>query len=123
MIGLGETQLKGRGVFARREFSAGELIEAAPVLIIPDSQWASIEPTILYHYTFCWGDKSQHAALAMGLGSFYNHSYTPNAEYVKRLDDETIDFIALKAIRSGEEITVNYNGEGDLSPVWFEVLA
>src|SRR5450432_3007553 len=110
MIALGQAGRKGRGVFAQRAFGPGELIETAPVLVIPAQEWAHIEPTILFHYTFCWGRNGEDAALAMGLGSFYNHSWRPNADYVTRLEDETIDFVALLPIAAGEEVTVNYNG-------------
>jgi SET domain-containing protein len=123
MIALGQTEHKGRGVFAQQAFLPGALIETAPVLVIPAHEWSHIEPTVLYHYVFCWGPNGEHAALAMGLGSFYNHSWQPNAEYVTRLEDGTIDFVALRPIAAGEEITVNYNGEGDDTPVWFEVVS
>ena len=62
------------------------------------------------------------AALALGYGSLYNHSYRPNARYVD-LGDRTKLFTAIWDIAAGEEITVNYNGEpGDETPVGFEVI-
>ena len=122
MIALGRTAGKGRGVFAQKEFAAGETIERSPVLVVPDREWTMIEPTVLYGYTFSWGENLEHAALAMGLGSFYNHSWSANAEYLRRPEDEIIEFVALRAISAGEEITVNYNGQGDESPLWFTVL-
>ena len=59
---------------------------------------------------------------ALGYGSIYNHSYSPNARYVKHFDRRTIDFIALWDIAAGEEIPTNYNGVPDSKKmVWFEV--
>ncbi len=121
MISLGRTRDRGRGVFAQSDFAAGETIERSPVLVAPDREWPMIEHTVLYDYTFSWGENLEHAAIAMGLGSFYNHSWTANAEYVRKPEDETIEFLALRDISAGEEITVNYNGRGDESPLWFEV--
>ena len=122
MIALRQTARRGQGVFAERAFQPGELIERAPVLVIPAKEWVHIEPTVLYHYTFCWGKDEEDAALAMGLGSFYNHCWTPNAQYLTRLEELAIDFVAVLPISAGDEITVNYNGEGDNSPVWFDVI-
>ena len=62
-------------------------------------------------------------ALALGYGSLYNHSYTPNARYFTNIENQSIDFYARKDIREGEEIMVNYNGDPeDQSPLWFEVI-
>lgn len=124
MIRVGSSKGKGRGVFARRQIAEGERIEQVPVLVIPAEQWQHLKRTVLYNYCFSWGSDHQHAALALGFGSLYNHSYQPNAAYVKRLAELIIDFVALRGIAPGEEITINYNGSpGGQAPMWFgEVL-
>lgn len=120
MIRVGSSKGKGRGVFARRQIAEGELIEQAPVLVIPGEEWQHIEQTVLYNYCFSWGSDLQHAALALGCGSLYNHSYQPNAVYIKRVSELVIDFVALRQIAPGEEITINYNGSpGGQAPMWF----
>lgn len=120
MIRVGSSKGRGRGVFARRYFAGGELIEQVPVLVIPAEEWKYIEKTVLLNYCFSWGPESQHAALALGCGSLYNHSYQPNATYTKRLAELVIDFVALGPIAPGEEITINYNGSpGGQAPMWF----
>ncbi len=69
---------------------------------------------------YAWGLGT--VALALGYGSLYNHSYEPNARY-EASRRRTKIFVALRKIATGEEITINYNGEpGDRSPVWFEIL-
>ena len=116
------TEDRGRGVFAGVRFKAGELIERAPALVIPADEWRHLEKTVLYNYSFSWGDELEHAALPGGYGSFYNHSYEPNAVYYKRLDDLFIDYTALRPIEVDEEITINYNGDPeDRGPLWFPV--
>lgn len=114
---------KGRGVFALRNIAGGKLIERAPVLFVPAQEWSYLRNTILDNYCFRIGPNQEHAALAMGYGSLYNHSYTPNAIYDVKDEEMIVQFNALKDIRAGEEITVNYNRDPrDRSPVWFEVL-
>lgn len=113
------TRNKGRGVYATRHFDAGDLIERAPVHVIPNSEWCHVDKTVLTDYCFLWGDEM---ALPFGNFIFYNHSYSPNAHYVKRLDDRIIEMLALRDIENGEEILMNYNGDPeDDTPVWFEV--
>jgi uncharacterized protein len=122
-IYLGITKRRGRGVFALRRFTAGEIIETCHVIVIPAAQWPRIENTVFFDYAFQWGSDGQTAAIAMGYGSFYNHSYTPNAVYAKRIEDVAIDFTALREIGEGEEIVVNYNGRPDgREALWFPVL-
>jgi len=119
-----ETRAKGRGVFALVKFARGEVIEAVPVILIPAEQWHHIEPTVLALYIYNFGPTpgQEHAAIALGNGSLYNHSYRPNAEYIKDWPEQLIRFVALQDIEPGEEITVNYNGSSeDQTPIWFEV--
>jgi uncharacterized protein len=71
------------------------------------------------------GDKKKHkAGIALGFGSIYNHSYSPNATYKKFIPKQTLKFIALKNIRRGEEITVNYNygNPDDKSDLWIKSI-
>lgn len=114
-----ETHKYGRGVFAKRDFAKGELLEKAPILFLPRGEWPDLEKTVVYNYCFYW---KEDYAIALGVGSLFNHSYTPNSLYTTNMDDKTVDFRTLKDIQAGEEITVNYNGSpDDTSPVWFDV--
>ena len=114
---------KGRGVFAVSRLACGEIIETAPVILIPAAEWPHIEPTVLAFYIYNFGPtaEEEHAAIALGYGSLYNHSYTPNAKYTKNWDEQVIRFVALSDIEPGEEITINYNGAPEnQTPIWFE---
>ena len=118
------TAAKGRGVFASMKFARGEVIETAPVILIPAEQWHHIEPTVLALYIYNFGPtaEEEHAVIALGYGSLYNHSFEPNAKYIKDWNEQVIRFVALRDIQRGEEITVNYNGSPeDQTPIWFEV--
>jgi len=123
MVEVRTVPAKGRGVFAVRPFAPGERIESAPVIVVPAAEWPLVEKTVFFHYSYSWGPRLTDAAVALGCGSLYNHSYTPNARYDRNLAEQRIDFVALREIAPGEEITINYNGAADdRSPLWFEAL-
>lgn len=114
---------KGRGVFARRSFQPSDLIEIAPVIVVPEEEYPSVERSIFYHYLFTWGTTGKDTALVLGYGSLYNHSYEPNARYFKHFETSRMQFVAIRPIEPGEEITINYNCDPlDCSPLWFEVV-
>jgi SET domain-containing protein len=110
---------KGRGVFAGRDFLAGETFEFSPVIVIPENELVGIRRTVLSNYFFKWG---KDGAFALGVGSLFNHSYEPNATFTILIDRQEIEFKAIKEIAAGEEITINYNGDPhDRSRLWFKV--
>jgi SET domain-containing protein len=119
-VRMGVVERYGRGMFAGRNFLKGELIERAPVVVINQKQWPAAEKTILSDYAFDWGEKDEHAAIAFGYISIYNHSYSPNAQLEQMLDELMMEIIAIKDIQEGEQITINYNGDpANQDPLWF----
>lgn len=119
LIEVRNTKSKGRGVFARTLIPEGTVFERVPLLVMPaEDILAGEQSRMLQGYIFEYKKK---VALALGYGSLYNHSYTPNARY----DDagrQTKEFSALRDILPGEEITINYNGAEDImDPVEFSV--
>ena len=119
---VSESERRGRGVFAKNRIAEGTVIEVCPVIVIPREEVEDLMRTALHEYRFLWGGTGDDSAIALGYGSLYNHSNTPNALYVKKYQDCVIEFVALADIAQDEEITVSYNGGiGDRTPVWFEV--
>jgi uncharacterized protein len=118
-----ESPSRGRGIFAARRFLAGEVIEVCPVIALSSDDAAKLDDTHLYNYYFGWGAENKGAAIALGFGSLYNHSYDPNAAYRKSEADSTISIIAVKPIAPDEEILIKYNygNVEDGGPLWFEV--
>jgi SET domain-containing protein len=113
---------KGRGVFATRRFRKGALVERSPVIAMPPRQWRSIERTRLGDYVYDWGRDDRGVAMVLGLGSLYNHASDPNVENRWNEALLAMDWVALRAIRPGEEITVDYrDGEEERDPLWFRV--
>lgn len=122
LISVKDAPGKGRGVFAQRNLKKDEVIEICPVIVLPPEEVNTLELTQLYNYYFAWGTDSRGAAIALGCGSLYNHSYTPNAKYQKDFDNGLLKYICIKDISENEEITINYNYDPeDETPVWFDV--
>ncbi len=114
-----QSAIHGTGVFAGQRFAPEDLMERCPVLIVPPNQAKRVVGTMLGDYVYEWEGGS---VVALGFGSLYNHSRSPNARYEMDYDLEEIHVVALRVIDEGEEILVNYNGDPtDTSPVWFEV--
>ena len=114
---------RGRGVFATRFLASGSTIEVAPVIVIPEAERTLINPTILSHYYYRWGRDQRDAAIALGYASLYNHSFDPNAQYLKLADRSVVEIVAIRDIEPGQEITVNYNGDPTSRKLlWFEPL-
>ena len=108
---------RGRGVVADKRIEEGELVERSPVLVIPHHDRAAADGTIAFTYVFMWEhdtveeDLYKHegrAAIALGFTSLLNHSYTPNCEFVRHIDELMIDLVALRTIAAGEELTIDY---------------
>ncbi len=123
-IYLDSSKIKGagRGIFASTPIKEGETIEISPVVLLK-GEGEKLRQSELYNYYFLW-EKQPDAAIALGFGSIYNHSYRPNATYKKHLADRTVEFIAIKNIEKDEEVTVNYNygNPNDMSPIWIKSI-
>ena len=113
----------GRGVFAAQNIEKDEVIEVCPLIIAPKNDMPNLRESILVTYSFYFGKKKERLAVALGFGSIYNHSYTPNATYKIKVKEKTINFIAIKDIKKNDEITVNYNfgNPKNKNPLWFAV--
>ena len=119
MIKSQKSNISGRGIFSTRKIQKGEIIEVCQIIQLTEKDSKEIDKTSLYDYYFSWKDKS--IAICWGLGSLYNHSYNPSAQYIKDFKNNLIRFVAIKDIEEGEEIFVNYNGDPlNQEKVWFE---
>jgi len=108
MFRIAPTKNKGLGLFADRRIVKGELIEKSPVLILNKQEIEAIKQTILAQYYFCWKDDG---AIAFGYGSIFNHSYNSNVDFTTNYTNNTIDYVASRNIKKGEELTINYDSQ------------
>jgi len=100
---------KGRGVFSDSPIKKGEMIENSPVIKIPENQIELVEKTDISQYWINWSGKS--GVIGLGLVSMYNHSSTPNAEYLLFVPEDSIIMNAIKDISPHEEICTNYKNK------------
>lgn len=105
----------GRGVFATRDIRRGSLLEACPVLVGDEDDLNRA----LHGYPFEWGPSQ--SAIALGYGSFLNHSFAPNATHREFINREEMRVYALRDIKAGEEVTIDYVSGGDPEDLWFDV--
>lgn len=101
---------KGRGVFALKNFKKGEIIEVCPVVPLTAKESFLLKGTILEYYIYPWRGKKD-GSVVMGYGMLYNHAPEPNTRYHLRYNGRKIIYKAIKPIKKGEEILVNYNGD------------
>jgi uncharacterized protein len=122
-VNVATSRGRGRGVFALRRFEPGETIEVCPAIALSETDARKLDATGLCDYYFGWGENGMQAAIALGYGSLYNHSISPNAEHRKNFAEGTLSIVAVRPIAAGEEIFIRYEtGKGDDQPaVWFEV--
>lgn len=114
-----QSNIHGLGVFTTGCILKNDIIEVCQIIKLDEKDTKIIDKTNLYNYYFSWEENG--SAICLGNGSLYNHSYEPNAVYIKDYKTNTITFIAIKFIGSFEEITVNYNGNPNIKEkVWFD---
>lgn len=114
----------GRGVFSIRAFFKDEVIEISPVFVL-DEKYSDL-PKAFKDRVFNWGyltGKKSSRAIALGYGSMYNHSDTPNLRYEADYENKTLKFITTRAIDPGEHLTIHYDhADGKNRPAengWF----
>jgi SET domain len=115
---------RGRGAFAARRFSSGDVVESCPVVLFHGK--ASAVPgevrRLLFNWSVLANTLSTHC-LALGYGSLYNHDNPASMRYEADVPGQLMHFIATREIATDEELTVNYNARGgghlSLDDSWF----
>jgi hypothetical protein len=105
-IGVGTSDMGGKGVFALEKIYSGEPVELVPALICEREH---LNKTALFDYYFNVEDGTgKLCAVAFGYGSIYNHSDNPSAHWIIDVDGKEIIYISTRDIEEGEEITISY---------------
>ena len=113
---------KGRGIFTKENIRTNTIVEVSPVIVLSQRDRKLVDQTLLHDYIFEWGDSRRQACLALGYVSLYNHSYASNCEYEMEFDKGIISIRAVRSIKKGEELFINYNGTwNNTTELWFDV--
>eukprot|EP00535_Pseudo-nitzschia_heimii_P002237 CAMPEP_0197186240 /NCGR_PEP_ID=MMETSP1423-20130617/13516_1 /TAXON_ID=476441 /ORGANISM="Pseudo-nitzschia heimii, Strain UNC1101" /LENGTH=491 /DNA_ID=CAMNT_0042637495 /DNA_START=162 /DNA_END=1637 /DNA_ORIENTATION=+ len=129
------------GVYANRDFSAGEIVDIAPLTIPIEDGSDAIERSVLNDYVYGYWRVFEHPqmkgkhsvsrlySVLFGPDMFYNHHpVAPNVEFVtfgrepEAVVPDAVNpqgFVANRRIRRGEEIFSSYNGKEDGGSEWF----
>jgi len=118
---IGATDSMGHGVFTSENIEEGTIVETSPVIVMSREERKLLDQTLLHDYIFEWGKKKDQCCMALGYVPVYNHSYRSNCEYEMDFENKTIHIKAVRFIKAGEELFINYNGNwNDNKPVWFD---
>ena len=92
-------------IIAKTQFARGELIEVCPLIILPE-----IVKTIdrLKDLVFEINKDKGEFGLVLGYGSMYGHSDESNVDYAYNKRQRHMFFIANRAIKAQEELTIDY---------------
>lgn len=114
---------KGRGVYAGVNIPYGTLIHISPILLFcadKDGSPHAALPSeacpsrrILNHYTYTFNSECQ--ALALGLGSMFNHAKNNNVGFIMDKENLLIRYTTLTDIAKDIELCINYGNH-----LWFK---
>jgi SET domain-containing protein len=110
-IYVDNSPVHGLGVFAKEKINEGELIEECTILTLPIQKGEDSNLFIDYRFNFPSGLEWEEQVVALGFGSLYNHSESPNAHWYSNNEKRTFCFVALRDIEVGEEIFTFYGDE------------
>ncbi|KAG0303332.1 hypothetical protein BGZ98_006786 [Dissophora globulifera] len=97
---------KGRGVITAVAIPTRTVIDISPILLFPSEEYSLHgQHTQLDHYTYRW---QGGMALALGLGSMFNHSNKPNVGFQRDFNNKVIRYTTLREIEAGEELCISY---------------
>lgn len=97
-------QNAGKGVFALIDFNKGETVHICSVIEVPKG--------VGNGYVFGKGSKTY---IALDKGSLFNHSSNENIKYY--FDKNELVFVALRKIKKGEELFINYGDYYDYEKI------
>lgn len=111
----------GRGVFTSEPITKGTIVEIAPVIVLSGEERKLLDQTLLHDYIFEWEDPEGSCCMALGYVPVYNHSFQSNCEYEMDYPQQQIRIQAMRDIKAGEELFINYNGDwNDEKLLWFD---
>ena len=108
LVTISASTVSGRGAFALKAISEGDIIERCPALEVNDRDVGGE----LLNYVF-YGSTESARLVVMGNGMLFNHSSTPNVAYYREQGELGVELVlyALRNIRKGEELFYSYGEE------------
>jgi hypothetical protein len=95
------------GMLAAQHIAEGEIIDEAPVVVLPRRDARILALTDVFPYLEDWPLEGWEVALPLGHVAMYRSGAEPNAKLVKRLETMVLEVVALRTIEAGDEIVVS----------------
>lgn len=114
-VKMGDSPIHGRGVFATKFISKGEIIERCPMVQMANRSKYQLDAQV-WNYMYaqppcdCYDCKNHGFLFFMvgGYGMMYNHQESPNALWKFNYTQLLADVVAVKDINAGEEVFIHY---------------
>lgn len=112
MAAVGRVKVKtspihGRGVFALINMAKGAIVDHGHLLVLPENE--PEDGSLIGQYVFEFS--SRRNCVLLGLVSLCNHDEQPNVEVEIDTENLTYRLIAVRSLRRGEELLVDYGSE------------
>jgi SET domain-containing protein len=115
-IGVKKSPVHGWGVFALEDIEIGDTIEECVYVPMDTYKDDDIMTFYSYPYPKLFGEIKDSnkkidkliSVIVLGYGSIYNHSITPNVDYMTNTELGLFEFISIKKITKGEELFIKY---------------
>lgn len=99
----------GRGVFSLIDLKKGSLVEVSELIILSKKDTKIVLSGLKSLAKFLFTYNKEQVAIALGVGSLFNHSNKPNIEYIFK--NKKLYFITNKSVKAGEQLFINYGYE------------
>ena len=108
LVAIKASTVSGRGAFALKKISEGDIIERCPALEVTDRDIGGE----LLNYVF-YGSTESARLVVMGNGMLFNHSSTPNVAYYREQSTLGVELVlyALRDISKEEELFYSYGDD------------
>lgn len=107
-VEIKESPIHGKGVFAKRDIEAGEILAVSHVTLLHHNEQL---PELIATLEFPWNEE-YYALCLSDVGSFFNHDKEFNAMVLHQDKKKlTQTFSAVRNIRKGEEVFIFYNDD------------
>lgn len=115
----------GRGVFAKRDIKAGEVIARCEILVLSTADTATLNETDMRYYLFKYNDVQD--CIVLGDGEIFNHTDNENVSYELRVQTDAVsnrqvmEFKAKRNILEDEQMFINYSRDVEVKPETYTV--
>ena len=90
-VKVSKSKVAGYGVFAKKKFAPGDLIDVSICLVKKNEEWSSATEDYIF-------SRGNYSAFALGNGGVFNHSNTPNARHELTARLKELHVFAVKPI-------------------------